>query len=278
MPYKFLKVFVWNEQNKKAMHLAKPQLKDTEIEIIGPVQFDFYYNNSNKFKVNKSDWLPLKMIKNKRVILYNGGPSVFFKNETEYIQYIDEAIDSGQIKDSIIILRIHPMDGTEKWKKVINNSKNIISSKVWGHDSNSQIIGKYQNIYDDDIKNLKMDLKFSDVHISICSTMVIDGSIFDKPQIGPAFSNRGLYASRKIRKLYKQFHFKEIINSGALKLSMSRNEFIEDIKNALDNPGKFKEHRKKLIKSLCHFEDGKSADRLLNGFQNLEHIIEKNKT
>ena len=63
MPYKFLKVFVWNEQNKKAMHLAKPQLKDTEIEIIGPVQFDFYYNNSNKFKVNKSDWLPLKMIK-----------------------------------------------------------------------------------------------------------------------------------------------------------------------------------------------------------------------
>ena len=81
-------------------------------------------------------------------------------------------------------------------EKVINNSKNIISSKVWGHDSNSQIIGKYQNIYDDDIKESEDGFKIFDVHISICSTMVIDGSIFDKPQIGPAFSNRGLYASK----------------------------------------------------------------------------------
>ena len=132
----------------------------------------------------------------------------YYKYEPEYVKLIDDAINSGQIQNAIILLRIHPMDEAKRWNKLISNSENIIASKVWGHDSCSKIIGKYQNIYDSDINKLKMDLKFSDVHISIYSTMVIDGSIFDKPQIGPAFSSRGLYASRKIRKLYEQFHFK----------------------------------------------------------------------
>ena len=76
IPFNFSKVFVWNEQNKKVVHLMNPKLEDSEVEIIGPVQFDFYYKNNNKFKVKKSDWSPLKKIKNKRVILYSGGPSL----------------------------------------------------------------------------------------------------------------------------------------------------------------------------------------------------------
>ena len=59
------------------------------------------------------------------------------------------------------------------------------------------------------------------------------------------------------------------MNSGALKLSSSRHEFIYDINEALDNPSKYKEHRKILVKKLCHFNDGNSADRLLNAFQKL---------
>ena len=155
------------------------------------------------------------------------------------------------------------MDQIGRWKKIVNQSKNIVFSDVWGQDSDTQLRNKYQNITEDDIKILKSDLMFSDVHISLCSTMVIDGSIFDKPQIGPAFSNKGYFVSKCINNIYKQHHFKDIIGSGALKLSYNKHEFIDDIKYALSNPNELSLNRKTLINDLCHFNDGNSSDRFL---------------
>ena len=261
IPFNFLKVFVWNKQNKETMLLAHKNLNESDVEIIGPVQFDFYYNN--KFSVNKEDWLSNELLRNKKVILYSGGPSLLFNNEIEYLEYIDEAINNGDLKNSIILLRVHPMDQIGRWKKIVNQSKNIVFSDVWGQDSDTQLRNKYQNITEDDIKILKSDLMFSDVHISLCSTMVIDGSIFDKPQIGPAFSNKGYFVSKCINNIYKQHHFKDIIGSGALKLSYNKHEFIDDIKYALSNPNELSLNRKTLINDLCHFNDGNSSDRFL---------------
>ena len=78
------------------MLLAHKNLNESDVEIIGPVQFDFYYNN--KFSVNKEDWLSNELLRNKKVILYSGGPSLLFNNEIEYLEYIDEAINNGDLK------------------------------------------------------------------------------------------------------------------------------------------------------------------------------------
>ena len=40
---------------------------------------------------------------------------------------IDDAITKGLIKNSpIILFRIHPVDKYERWKDIVENSKNII--------------------------------------------------------------------------------------------------------------------------------------------------------
>tara|TARA_X000001036_G_scaffold422237_1_gene444988 strand:- start:81 stop:1496 length:1416 start_codon:yes stop_codon:yes gene_type:complete len=262
MPFNFSKIFVWNQKNKESMLKSNADLNESDVEIIGPVQFDFYYDK--KYTLKRSDWYANKLVKNKKVILYNGGVPIYFKYEPAYLEYIDSAIKNGQIDNAVIILRIHPLDNINRWRDVVDKSKNIIISEVWGQNNKSILEKKYQNITDEDIKILKADLMYSDVHISICSTMVIDGSIFDKPQIGPAFDSRGYLSSKKINNIYRQYHYKEIIKSGALKLSRNKEEFIDDINFALINKKKYKKNRKELIKRLCHYDDGNSSKRLLH--------------
>ena len=116
--------------------------------------------------------------------------------------------------------------------------------KPWNIDTTTK---GHTNIQMNDIVNLCSTLKWSDIHINASSTMTVDGAIYDKPQIGPAFDDIGDKIFDKNNKaLYHRKHFEPITNSGGLILAKNRRELIEAINDALNNPEKLSRQRKKI--------------------------------
>ena len=126
-----------------------------------------------------------------------------------------------------------------------------------------------------DIQKLASSLFHSNVHVNVASTMSIDGAIFDRPQIGPAYDDS---PSRRYdltcRELYLHEHFLPITHSGGLEIVNSRNELVQSIRSAFENPARLAEARKKLVRELCTFDDGRASERVaseVNAF--LEQIF-----
>ena len=124
------------------------------------------------------------------------------------------------------------------------------------------------NIRDADIERLVSSLCHSDVHVSVSSTMTIDGSIFDRPQIGPAYDDRrGGKFDRISYELYLREHYLPITNSRGLDLVKSRAAMIEAVNNALREPSRLAEGRRQLVREICTYADGKCTARVDDALQ-----------
>jgi hypothetical protein len=179
---------------------------------------------------------------------------------------LDDAIEDGEIKNHpIILFRIHPNDPIDRWEPILENANNVVYDEPWG----SSTGGKAQaNIDRDGIEKLVSTLCHCQVHVNASSTMTVDGAIFDRPQIGPAYDDQpGRRYDRVVKDLYKREHFLPIIQSGSLELANSKDELVQLINSAFSDSKKLSAERKDMIREICTFDDGKSTERLERAFK-----------
>jgi hypothetical protein len=249
---------VWNKYNKAELKRINPDIKDENISVAGPPQFDFHYDE-HLFQ-SKKEWLKdLGLPENKKIILYSGGSDYLFPNEPQYVKHIEEAFRKGMIAhDAIVLLRPHPLDRTDRWVESIGDSEFIFFKKS----PNTTQGADFANVTMESISQFVSTLKYSDIHINLCSTMTVDGSVFDKPQIGPYYDNVNPGKQSLLRKMYFQEHFLPVINSNVLYLAHSKEHLIHLINETLNDPESFNEGCKKCVEEIITFTDGKSAERV----------------
>ncbi|HYE72501.1 MAG TPA: CDP-glycerol glycerophosphotransferase family protein, partial [Blastocatellia bacterium] len=147
-----------------------------------------------------------------------------------------------------------------RWKPLLNSSRHIVYDDPWP--ANGPVIGR-TNVRDENIERLTSSLCYSDVQISVSSTMTIDGSIFDRPQIGPAYDDRPEGKLDQIcYELYLREHYLPITNSGGLDLVRSRSAMINAVRDALNDPSRLAEGRKQLVREICTYTDGQCTSRV----------------
>jgi hypothetical protein len=265
VPVVFNQYFLWNKDMQAQLLRSVPKAASSRIEIIGAPQFDFYYDES--YIWDKETWrrnigLPEE---DRPVILFGAGYYQIVPNEHHWLRQLDDAVESGDIKGNpIILFRIHPLDPLGRWKPILKKAKNIVFDEPWKTPETGK--GK-ANITRKDIEKLVSTLYHSQVHINASSTMTVDGAIFDKPQIGPAYDDQlGKKYDRIAKELYEREHFVSIVKSGGLELAHSRDELISLINYAFEYPGRLSSERKNLVKEICTFYDGKGAERLEKAF------------
>lgn len=66
--------------------------------------------------------------------------------------------------------------------------------------------------------------------------MTVDGAVFDKPQIGPAYDLYNKTFDRACKELYLREHYLPITNSGGLTVVNSKDEMIEAINSDILSP------------------------------------------
>jgi CDP-glycerol glycerophosphotransferase (TagB/SpsB family) len=261
IPVEYDVYMVWNKYNFNELKRIYPYTNKKKIVITGAPQFDFYWNKNYLLPITewkKNVGIPLD--NQRKIILYAGGPKSLFPNEPQYLKHIDEAITEGKIiGNPIVLFRCHPVDEVERWKKYLGNSSNVIFDISWTGDKNLLLA----NVTDADIAKLCSTLAYTDVHINLCSTMTVDGSAFSKPQIGPAYDDVLPVSAKLLKNMYWQEHFLPIIKTAGIKLAESKQQLIDYINQALDNPQDMIIAADKIINEIITFSDGQSTSRVV---------------
>ena len=263
-PCMFDKYIVWNKYNKNELLYIFKSLKAEDVFIAGAPQFDFHYNP--QYIIPKNDWLKmLNMPADKKIILYAGGTITLFPTEPQYPKHLKDAIEQGLIsKDVVILIRNHPLDTVERWKKFIGESANIF----YYEPQHGKEKLDYSNVTDNDLKMLVSTLHYCDVHINLCSTMTIDGSVFNKPQIAPYYDDVNKKGEPALRAVYYQEHYKPILKSNVIQLVSTKEELISTVNEALQTPEKFTQNCQTCISEIITYTDGNSTNRVTTIFKN----------
>lgn len=265
---------VWNQYNLMELRRAYPEASEKPIDVVGAPQFDFYYDSNYIWEeVLWRQRLDLPM--DRPVILFAGGPVNIVPHEPHILGQLDQAVAEGWLPyNPIILFRRHPIDELRRWQPILDEARHIVVDQPWqNHD-----VTKYANIDQYGIEKLTSTLAHSAVHINTSSTMTLDGAIFDRPQIGPAYDDRpGKLYDHTARDLYKREHFLPIVRSGGLAIAYSREELIDHVRDALLNPGRLKDERQRMVREIATFTDGRATERVVRALQKfiahqLEHI------
>ena len=226
---------------------------------MGAPQFDFYWDRSYLWE--ESEWrTQLGLPEGRPVILFGGGYFACAPHEPRFLAQIDAAIQAGEIPGNpIILFRNHPVDPIERWQSVLKDAKHVVYDDPW---PTGRITG-HANVRTRDIQKLASCLYHSCVHVNVASTMALDGAIFDRPQVGPAYDDTpGSSYDQTARDLYQQEHYLPITRSGGVDIANNREELIRAIQSALQEPGRLREGRKRLVRELCTYDDGRATERV----------------
>jgi len=255
---------VWNRFNRAELLRAYPEIAAQQIHIVGAPQFDFYWDPS--YLWTEQAWREqLGLPAERPVILFGGGYFACAPHEPIFLQQLDEAIERKEIlQNPIILFRNHPVDPIERWQSVLSRAKHVVYDDPW---PKGRITG-HANVRNGDIQKLASCLYHSKVHVNVASTMAIDGSIFDRPQVGPAYDDRpGRAYDRTARDLYFQEHYLPITQSGGVDIAYNREELIRAIRSALEDPGRMGAGRKRMVRELCTFDDGCATERVADALE-----------
>lgn len=274
MPVIFSKYLVWNRYNAAELLRGYSAISEEMVKIVGSPQFDFYWDS--RYRWTDEEWRRrIGLPQGRPIILFGGGHYFCAPHEPNFLLQLDQAIEQGELpKDAVILFRCHPVDPIERWLPVLEKTKHVVRDDPW----NRGAISGHANVRTYDIQKLASTLCYAAVHVNVASTMAIDGAIFDRPLIGPAYDDTpGRRFDRTAREVYLQEHYLPITNSGAIDIVRNRTELIAAVRSALEDPGRRAEGRKRLIKEICTFDDGRSSERVLNEVREfLPHSLRPN--
>lgn len=250
---------VWNKYNKDELLRISGEIYKENIFIAGAPQFDFHYKDS--FAFEKDEWLKKMGIPaGKKIILYAGGVPSLFPDEPQYVVHLKDAIDKKMIdEDAVILVRNHPLDNIQRWEKTIEKSPVIFYDISTGGKEKMD----HSNVSIDELRQFISTLSYSDVHINVCSTMAVDGSVFCKPQIGPAYNTVNKNNAISIRNMYYQEHYVPIMKTNAVQLAHSAEQLVQLVNDALKRPSSIADTSQNCLKEIITYTDGKSSERVV---------------
>ncbi|MGB6057401.1 MAG: CDP-glycerol glycerophosphotransferase family protein [Microthrixaceae bacterium] len=260
------RVLVWNSFNADEVLRSYPDLTPDRVEVIGAPQFDLH--RRPELVMDVARWRKgLEIDDGQPAILYGAGPSSLVPGEAKLVECIDKAISGGQLPGSpVLVVRRHPNDRPEPWHELGRRLKNSRVVDPWPPGSTAFQAWPSE----EDLTNQMSSLAHSAVHVNVCSSMTLDGAMFDKPQVGPTFvPGADDETQRRIRTFYQQEHWLPIARSGGLTCAGDESELIAAIRDGLQNPDRLANQRREMISSVLTWDDGKSSRRLVDAVAQL---------
>lgn len=101
-----------------------------------------------------------------------------------------------------------------------------------------------------------------DAVISHISTIAIDGVVFDKPAFFVGFNTKPMLYHQSVRWFFDMDCARDLIATGAVKLSESVEELVQQVTQHLSDPKLGQKEREYLRERYCYKLDGKSGERL----------------
>ncbi|WP_426574269.1 hypothetical protein [Aquihabitans sp. McL0605] len=250
------RILVWNRFNCGELLRSYPGLSGDDVRIIGAPQFDLHQDRS--LVVDEADWRrQLGLPPDRPVLLYAAGPELLFPGEERLVAAIAAAIDEGRIPGSpVVLVRGHPAEAGSRWEAAA--SDHVVVDPGWGRVDGGRA---WPSSHDTALQI--STLTHAVVHLSICSSMAIDGAAVDRPTVAPVFiPGIGWRGMRRLRAFYRQEHWAPIAASGAVDEVTDLDALVAAVTAHLADPSLGREARADLVTAVLTHGDGESCRRL----------------
>jgi hypothetical protein len=228
--------FVWSEFMKAQLLEYYPKTKSAQVFVTGTPQFEPHYDASLLLSRNQfSEAQGLDT--NTKYICFSGDDQTTSPLDQYYLE--DTAIAVRQLReegrDLAIIYRKVPVDFSGRYDAVLAQYKDVIISidplwKPMGEQWNQVMPTK------EDFALLVNTCYHSELVVNICSSMVFDFVIHDKPTIYPNYEQPQLQKGmRDIGQNYNYIHFRSMPDAAkSVTWAKSKSEIYDGIKGLLD--------------------------------------------
>ena len=240
---------VWSKLMKSELLQFYRKIENDQVKVVGTPQFEPYV--MKKYKSSKQEFYErFELNENHRTMCFSCGDVSTSANDPLYIEAIAEAILSSDIETDVnFLVRTSPAEEPKRFLYLEEKYPFI----KWNYPKWEQTRDDHAELWsqrvptENDLRDLRMILEFSDIGINMCSTMSLDFMIFDKPVINPVFGNEenGLYNDQKY---LKYSHYERVVNSGAVSIVKNKKQLIESINFSLENPKARLSEQRELLK------------------------------
>jgi hypothetical protein len=259
---------VWNERNRREILQRYPSVSPDQVEICGPLQFDFYALR-DRFLTSRNEWAQtLGQNPKKKFIVFSESGRPVGPHEPELVSDLQQQILNSSLRSScVLVVRLHPMHPPARWEPVRKCFPELVVQEPTSQRDKETGFTETDGVTwtDDDFSRLINTLHHGDVHLNVSSTMTLDAAYFDRPAICLDYDPRPGAPFRELSSmLYRREHYLDIVASGGAPLAASGVEAIEWIGRFLDNPGLLAQERKRMLGAYDPFRDGRASERVSN--------------
>jgi hypothetical protein len=255
------RVMVWNAGMADQIVRSHPGVAASTVTVVGAPQFDLH--RQARLVQDEAAWrASLALPPDRPIILYGAGPSRLVPGEPALVDLLDRAIEAGRLPaHPFVLVRRHPTDPPDSWTTESSGWRHATVVAPWA----ASEVPMRSWPTEADLQAQMSSLAHSDVHVNVCSSMTVDGAMFDRPQIGPTFVP-GAPRLRQtfVRRFYDQEHWAPIASSGGLVLAGDEEELVRAVSDALEQPAAGATQRDALLRGVLTWPDGRSTARLVD--------------
>lgn len=207
----------------------------------------------------------------KRTIMFAPGGASQYKCDGEILRMFKRLKDEKRFVEPVqFLVRQQPHDNL-KWNGFDPNADADFMIDEPGISLSGK--KKESEIRKSDDDSLVNSLRFSDVIVTLVSSVILDATYYDRPGIIISFEPRkGLEDSTKKFVRYK--HMKKLFGWGLLTIATSENDFVEQVNNYIKNQDLNHDKRVELSRKYAYKLDGQSSRRVADFILgSLERII-----
>ena len=238
------------------IHGCKPEI----IFIAGLPQFDTWLSGPTLSR--QEFFAKIVAEPQKRLILFAPAGNILSDTDWQLCQILKEAMDNGSLPSNLqILLRNHPQHPAdllkfEKDRRFIIENPGSISRP-----------GDYKgaNLSPQESEHLRNSVYYSEIIMYVATSLGLDASIFNKPQILVSFDG---FESKPYIKSVKRYNREDclynLISLGGTKVVQSGKEWVSAINDYLENPLLDQVGRDEAVKQHLYKIDGKAGERIAN--------------
>jgi hypothetical protein len=245
---------VWNTRMRDQLLRFYPRCAPSSVYITGTPQFDFH--KRLRFRWSREDTLRrLGLNSTDRYIVYGANSAQFTPTEPRLVRALVEGMTANsQLRGHRVVVRVHPLDPTNRWEGLAKEETRIVISHSWNADlawggSDDQAL-------------LVNTLRFADVCVNVASSLSLDAAVVDTPVVCVAFAVGDEAERRFCRDAYSTEHYSPLVVSGGVRVAASMEQLVSEVEAYVQERSRDAETRRQLCQQECGEVDGMGAERV----------------
>jgi len=238
---------VWSQWMKDEMAAYYPEIKETNVKLVGTPQFEFYLDDNRQ--APRQDFADkYGLDPNKKWICFSGDDITTSPYDQMFLHDVAESLYSQKDKIQIIFRRC-PVDFSTRYDETLNTFKDFIVAidPIWNIESETGWVGyfpKYADI------NMQINLAYHcSMVINLGSTMALDFATYNKPCLYVNY-NPSQDADWSTKIIYNFQHFRSMKDLDAVAWINSKEDITKVVLSVLKSPESIASDRKKWMHNI----------------------------